>query len=185
MWKEIFETEGTSIPLAHSNHVLEVIHCTSSIQALYGKVLFIKPLTPREISCAEDIMSRPVKIASIDELMSRKKVRKLKTKEPEVEAPVQQLALSTGTPKGKEKSTDVAAKGGKRKAVELEEDVDNVIVKIPAGSTAISDPSSLNPFIKKLLLEEDEQRLSKIGPIETMKKAAALSYQVSMLNMCL
>ena len=88
VWKEIFESEGTSTSLAHCNHVLEVIYCTWSIQALYGNVLFIKPLTSKEILCTVDVMSKPVKIASIDDLKSRKKARKLKIKEPEVEAHV-------------------------------------------------------------------------------------------------
>ena len=99
-----------------------------------------------------------------------------------MEAHVLQHALSTGTPKGKEQSTKIIAKWVKRKTVEFEEDVYNIIVKIPTGSTVISDPSSLNPFIKKLLFEEDEHRLSKIGLVETMKKATTLTYQVSMLN---
>ena len=125
-------------------------------------------------------MSRPIKVASIDELKSRKKARKIKIKEPEVEVPKLQQAVSTDTSKAKVVSTETTAKGMKRKIVE--EDTGDIIVRIPTGSTAISDPSSLNPFIKKLLLEEDDERLSKIGPVETMRKAAVLSYQVSRLN---
>ena len=49
VWKEIFKSEGISTPLALCNHVLEVIYCTWSIRALYGKVLFIKTLTAKEI----------------------------------------------------------------------------------------------------------------------------------------
>lgn len=179
MWKEIFESEGISTPLALCNQVLEVIHSTWSIHVLYGGVFFIKPLTPREILCAEDIMSRPVKVASIDELKSRKKARKLKMKEPEESVPELPQPQSTEILPIKEKSTGIVVKGGKRKAAEVEDDFENITVKIPTGSTAISDPSSLNPFIKDLLLEEDDRRLTQIGAVEAMKKSAALNYQVN------
>ena len=68
----------------------------------------------------------------------------------------------------------------RKKEIE-EEDPDNLWLKVPRESTAISDPSSIDSFVDGLLLEGDEVRLAQIGPVEAMKKAIALNYQVKFI----
>ena len=111
-------------------------------------------------------MLGPVKVYSIDELKDHKKTRKLKVKEPEVEVPELKQVASTETPKIKGQSTEMIVKLAKRKSAEIEEDIDNIIVKIPLGSTVISNPSSLNSFIKKLLLEEVNKDYPRFVPLK-------------------
>lgn len=67
-------------------------------------------------------------------------------------------------------STELAVASKKQKAiVKPEEDSENVIIKIPHGITAISDPSSPLKFVKGFLLEEDEHRFPQLGLLEAIK----------------
>ena len=180
MWKEVLDSEGTSLAL--SKHILAVILCTWAIEVTFGGLLFLKPLTPEEFLCAAEMMSGPFKVPNLDEMRSRKKKKKVKAKvleavEMVITKPTEVVPVDV--PDSMTQQIEKVSATKKRKAVvEVEEDAEGVIVKIPHGSTAISDPSSLSKFIKRLLLEEDEQRLIELGPTETSKKIAALSYQV-------
>ena len=84
LWKEIYQREGKVLAL--SNDVLVVINCRWSIQNLYGvNEKYREPLKIKEFSCAAEMMSGPFTVASLDEMKSRKKSRKLKKKELEAE----------------------------------------------------------------------------------------------------
>lgn len=61
----------------------------------------------------------------------------------------------------------------------MDEDLENVVVRIPRSAGVISDPSSILPFVKRLMLEEDETHLTELGSTEVAKRSVALAYQVS------
>ena len=134
---------------------------------------------------AAKIMSSRVKIPSIEEIKAKRKAVRAKGKG-KVEASAEhkdsqeKMTLDAGR-EGIMVGSAGASKSKKRKALfDPEEDLENIVIKIPRGSAAIADASVLTNFVEGLLLEEDESRLRDLGPVEASKKAVSFNYQVSL-----
>ena len=183
LWKEALNTEGR--PLALKKHIFSALMANYSSRILYGESTIREPLTADETLCAAEIMSSRVKIPSIEEIRAKRKAAKTKGKgkvdaSAEHKDSQEKMAMDAGREEITIGSAG-ASKSKKRKALfDPEEDLENIVIKIPRGSAAIADASVLNNFVEGLLLEEDESRLRGLGPIEASKKAVSFNYQVSL-----
>ena len=181
LWRDVFDTEGT--PLAFRKHIPSVLVAAWSCRLLYGRYSSFKPLTTEETVYAAELMSNRVKIPSFEEMKAKRKAKRAKGKGKIEVSTVPETQHEIVAPEFHEdtglKSAE-ALQSKKRKALcDPDKDMENIILKIPRGAAAITDPSSLSPFVESLLLEEDEMRLGDLGPIEASRKAVALNYQVS------
>ena len=154
-----------------------------SCQSLYGRSLLSKPLMAEETLCAEEIMSGKFKILSYEEMMEKRKVKKVKKKEAVESSPTLKPNAKIVSESEKEttdmKSTEVGSSQRKRKALcDPQEDLENLVIKIPRDVSIFTDPFGIHNFAGSLLLEGDEERLSTLGPVEAAKKAMVLNYQV-------
>ena len=182
LWRDVFDTEGT--PLALRKHIPFALVAAWSRRLLYASFPPFRTLTTEETVCAAELMSNRVKIPTLEEMKAKRKAKRAKGKGKADEmstVPDSQHELTAPEfHEGAGMKSAEASQSKKRKALfDPEEDMENIILKIPRGAAAITDPSSLSPFVESLLLEEDEMRLRDLGPLEASRKAVALSYQVS------
>ena len=130
-------------------------------------------------------MSRKVEIPTLAELSSSRKRKRSKGKEiiGEGSAPQEAGRLEAmATPKPLAGSAPQLKRS--KPWGDADEDLENVIVKVPRGASVFSDPSELQKFAGGLLLEGDEERLVSLGPVESAKKGMTHAFEVSLPTVC-
>ena len=128
-------------------------------------------------------MSRRVEVKSIDEMMS-KKCKRSKGKEAQSSQPEHAMeAEPTVVEQLERPSTGALAEAkGKKPWADVDEDPNFLHFKVPRGTSVLTDPSGLQSFVGGLLFEEDEERMTTVGPAEAAKKAITRAYEVCRIN---
>ena len=160
----------------------------------------MQPLTVKELSLVEDLMSWKLSIPSAKEAkvlmkgaasLSQKERKRKRSDLPDTrvvddpEAYKMSKADAKSTQAGKSQATTSAelspVKSAKKAKGKLLEGGDTVVVPMPSDGCAYSDPSFVKYVTEVLLLPADRKRLAEIGPIQSAEWSLAHTYLVRIL----
>ena len=159
----------------------------------------MRPLTVKELSLAEDLMSRKLSIPSAKEAKallkgaasSSQRERKRKrvalpdtSVVDDLEVYKQSRAEAVSTLVGKSQGATSAepspVKSAKKAKGKSSEGGDSVAVPMPSDGSTYSDPSFVKDATEALLLPADQKRLAEIRPMQSAEWSLAHAYQVRM-----